>query len=175
LLASIPRKRERLRERSDQSIQLEPIPLQPPGVSFDCASFDRAKACASGRIRTQTLEYFKRLKNIIYSGNYIIYYDPKVASQFLGCLSALQGDAKLSKLNLRNLRECPPGGFSLWGCLLLRRPRLFTDSISRRGEHDGAVRQKVRARHIGDFSKWKSQDGYQQAIKRVLRDLTMSE
>jgi len=35
--------------------------------------------------------------------------------------------------------------------------------------------KKVRARHIGDFSKWKSQDGYQQAIKRVLRDLTMSE
>jgi len=32
------------------------------------------------------LESFKKLKNIIYSGNYIIYYVLKVASQFLGCL-----------------------------------------------------------------------------------------
>ena len=28
-----------------------------------------------------------------------------------------------------------------------------------------------RARHIGDFSRWKEHDAYQQAFERLLRDL----
>lgn len=32
------------------------------------------------------LENIKKLENMIYSGNYIIYYVGKVASEFLGCL-----------------------------------------------------------------------------------------
>jgi hypothetical protein len=34
---------------------------------------------------------------------------------------------------------------------------------------------KLRTRHIGDFSKWKSHDDYQESLKRVLRDLTASK
>jgi hypothetical protein len=31
---------------------------------------------------------------------------------------------------------------------------------------------KLRARHIGDFRKWKDHDAYKQSLARVLRDLT---
>ena len=41
------------------------------------------------------LENFKKLKNMIYSGNYVIYYDLKVASEIPWLPRALQGDANL--------------------------------------------------------------------------------
>jgi uncharacterized protein YjbI with pentapeptide repeats len=38
-------------------------------------------------------------------------------------------------------------------------------------ESDEPWAAKLRSRHIGDFSKWKNDDDYQHALKRVLRDL----
>jgi hypothetical protein len=32
-----------------------------------------------------------------------------------------------------------------------------------------------RTRHIGDFSRWKDHDAYQQAFERLLRDLKAKE
>jgi hypothetical protein len=32
---------------------------------------------------------------------------------------------------------------------------------------------KLRARHIGDFRRWKDHDAYKQSLERVLRDLTI--
>jgi hypothetical protein len=33
----------------------------------------------------------------------------------------------------------------------------------------------LRTRHIGDFSRWKDHDAYQQAFERLLRDLKAEE
>jgi len=48
------------------------------------------------------LENFKKYKNMIYSGNFLIYCELRVASE-------IQWPPLM--INLRNLRECPPGGF----------------------------------------------------------------
>src|SRR6185369_17041825 len=34
---------------------------------------------------------------------------------------------------------------------------------------------KLRARHIGDFTRWKEHDEYQKSFERVLRDLTVKK
>ena len=34
---------------------------------------------------------------------------------------------------------------------------------------------KLRARHIGDFTRWKEHDEYQKSFARVLRDLTVKK
>jgi hypothetical protein len=34
---------------------------------------------------------------------------------------------------------------------------------------------KLRARHIGDFTRWKDHDAYKKAFDRVLRDLTVKK
>ena len=34
---------------------------------------------------------------------------------------------------------------------------------------------KLRARHIGDFRRWKEHDEYQKSFERVLRDLTVKK
>jgi len=37
------------------------------------------------------------------------------------------------------------------------------------------ARSKLRARHIGDFTRWKEHDEYQKSFARVLRDLTVKK
>jgi hypothetical protein len=38
---------------------------------------------------------------------------------------------------------------------------------------DEAWAAKLRARHIGDFRKWKDHDAYKQSFERAVRDLTI--
>ena len=40
---------------------------------------------------------------------------------------------------------------------------------------DEAWAAKLRARHIGDFRRWKEHDEYQKSFARVLRDLTVKK
>ena len=40
---------------------------------------------------------------------------------------------------------------------------------------DEAWAAKLRARHIGDFTRWKEHDEYQKSFARVLRDLTVKK
>jgi hypothetical protein len=42
-------------------------------------------------------------------------------------------------------------------------------------ETNEAWAAKLRARHIGDFRRWKEHDEYQRSFERVLRDLAMKK